>query len=119
MEALQRLDVWKRSCRLAADLYRLLGACRDRCYKEPVTRAALSIPSNIAEGYERGSPKAIVQFLRIAKGSCGELWTQLLMGRSAGLIDGDGIKQLEKEAQELSRMLHGLIAHYLSQQDTQ
>jgi len=71
MEALQSLDVWKRSCRPAADLYRMLGACRDRCYKEQVARAALCIPSHIAEGYERRSTKAVVQYLRIAKGSCG------------------------------------------------
>ncbi|VAX12737.1 hypothetical protein MNBD_GAMMA24-1613 [hydrothermal vent metagenome] len=75
MDALENLEVWKRSCQLSVELYRALVDCRDRGFKDQITRAALSIPSNIAEGYERDSRKSCVQYLRVAKGSCGELWT--------------------------------------------
>jgi four helix bundle protein len=82
MEALERLDVWKRSCRLRVDLYKTLATCGDYGFRDQITRSALSVPSNIAEGYERDSPKEIVRFLRIAKGSWGELRTQLYIYKS-------------------------------------
>ncbi len=76
MDAFEKLDVWKRSCRLSVALYRALRETQEWGFRDQITRAALSVPSNIAEGYERGSRKEYVQFLRIAKGSCGELRTQ-------------------------------------------
>ena len=112
MDTLEKLDVWKYACRLSADLYQELNSCKNFSYRDQVTRAGLSIPSNIAEGYERQSAKACIQFLKIAKGSCGELWTQLLVGRSAGLINSDKGKKLESDAQKISKMLYGLIRHY-------
>src|SRR4030067_1037494 len=87
MDALESLDVWKRSCRLSVELYRCLGDCRDYGYRDQVTRSALSVPSNIAEGYERDSPREFSRFLRIAKGSCGELRTQLFIGAEAGVME--------------------------------
>ncbi len=53
MEAFEGLDVWKRSCRLCVNLYTLLGECKEYGFNDQVTRSALSVPSNIAEGYER------------------------------------------------------------------
>jgi len=54
--------------------------------------------------------------LKIAKGSCGELWTQLLIGREAGFIEAGVAKEFELEAKQLSKMLHGLIKHFQSLQ---
>jgi four helix bundle protein len=84
MEAFENLEVWKRSSRLCVALYKQLRDCKDRGFKDQATRSALSVPSNIAEGYERDSLNEYIRFLRIAKGSCGELRTQLyiLGGRS-------------------------------------
>ncbi len=112
MEALKKLDVWKRSSRLCVEIYKALNACENRAFKDQATRSALSIPSNIAEGYERDSKKECIQFLRIAKGSCGELWTQLNIGMEAGFLERVSGKSLAKEAAELSKMLQGLISHY-------
>ncbi len=112
MDALENLEVWKRACKLSVDVYQSLHSCSDYGFKDQVTRSALSIPSNIAEGYERDSLKSCVQYLTIAKGSCGELWTQLLIGRKAGFVTSDTGKYLEKEAKEISKMLFGLIKHY-------
>jgi len=114
MDALENLEVWKRACQLSFELYQVLANCRDRGFKDQITRAALSIPSNIAEGYERDSPKSCVQYLKIAKGSSGELWTQLLIGRKIGFIDSETGKRLEHEAKDISKMLYGLIKHYKS-----
>ena len=109
MDAFEKLDVWKRSSRLCVDLYSVLHGCRDRAFKDQITRSALSVPSNIAEGYERGSRKEFIRFLRIAKGSCGEMRTQLYIGKEAGLIDSAIFPGLVQEAFELGRMLQGLI----------
>jgi four helix bundle protein len=112
MDALENLDVWKRACSLSVDIYKSLQLCNDSGFKDQVSRSALSIPSNIAEGYERDSIKSCIQYLTIAKGSCGELWTQLLIGRKVGFVTADTGRRLEKEAREISKMLFGLIKHY-------
>ena len=114
--AFEELEVWKRSARLSADLYREFSTLRDYGFKDQITRSALSVPSNIAEGYERGTGKSRIQFLTIAKGSCGELWTQLLIGRKAGFIENETGKKLELESKEISKMLYGLIQHFQKQQ---
>lgn len=114
MDALENLEVWKRSCRLSVELYKLLSDCRDFGFRDQVTRSALSVPSNIAEGYERDSSKEFPRFLKIAKGSCGELRTQLYIGVEAGLIEKTKAFQLIQEAVEISRMLQGLIKRYES-----
>ena len=69
----------------------------------------MSIPSNIAEGYERSGNKEIANFLNIAKGSAGELRAQIYIGMDIGYIDKLQGKQWVKESEEISRMLYGLI----------
>jgi four helix bundle protein len=114
MEALARLEVWKRACRFAVDVYKATSRCRDRGFRDQVTRSALSVPSNVAEGYERESVRERVRFLLIAKGSCGECWTQLLIGIEAGFLDPANGQALAKEVLELSKMLRGLVKHFES-----
>ncbi|HKK04481.1 MAG TPA: four helix bundle protein [Gammaproteobacteria bacterium] len=109
MDAFENLDVWKRSSRLCVDLYQALRRCRDRGFKDQITRAALSVPSNIAEGCERDSNKEYIRFLRIAKGSCGELRTQLYIGAEIGYLSRTVMKTMVSEARDINRMLHGLI----------
>lgn len=117
MDALESLEVWKRACRLSVNMYQAFSESKQYAFKDQITRSALSIPSNIAEGYERGPGRYRIQFLKIAKGSCGELWTQLLIGRAAGFIDADESKKLEVEAREISKMIYGLIQHYNENQE--
>jgi len=76
----EQLEVWKRSSRLACEVYKLMATCKDYGFKDQITRSALSIPSNIAEGLERETPKDEARFLYYAKGSAGELVTQLYIG---------------------------------------
>jgi four helix bundle protein len=73
-------------------------------------RAALSIPSNIAEGYERNSQTEFKRFLLIAKGSCGELRTQLYILKAAGLGSSDTIDALILETTEISSMIQSLVS---------
>jgi len=76
--------------------------------QDQIQRAALSIPSNVAEGYERDSNKEFVRFLNISKGSCGELRTQLYISRKLRFIKKVDSDRLVTELKEISAMLHGL-----------
>ena len=106
------LDVWKRAARLSVALYRALDDCRAFGFKDQITRSALSIASNVAEGYERDTTRDRIKFLHYAKGSCGELRTQLYIGMEAGYIRTDQGRAWVRETRELSAMLYGLIATF-------
>jgi len=103
------LEVWKRSARLSAEIYKNLADLRDFGFKDQITRSGLSIPSNIAEGVERESQKEFLQFLRYAKASCGELRTQTYIGIEVGYIPKEIGQEWIRETRELSAMLVGLM----------
>jgi four helix bundle protein len=102
------LEVWKRSMTLCENVYQLLSECKDWGFRDQLQRAVISIPSNIAEGSERSSKAEFRQFLSYAKGSCGEVRTQIMLGVRIGYLAANSEK-LVAEATELSKMLHGLI----------
>jgi four helix bundle protein len=108
------LTVWKRSARLSATLYQRTKDLRDFGFRDQLTRAGLSIPSNIAEGYERDSSREKARFLAIAKGSAGELITQIYIGIEAEYIDRELGLQWISELKEISAMLGSLIKHWKS-----
>ncbi len=109
MARFEELDVWKRSARLSAELYKTFAELKDYGFRDQITRAGLSIPSNVAEGYERNSNKELALFLNYAKGSAGELRTQIYIGMEIGYINREVGKNWLQEAEEISKMLHGLI----------
>ena len=109
MKSFEDLDVWKESVELSSKVYRFFGDSRDFGFKEQITRSALSIPSNIAEGCERDSLKDRRKFFDYAKGSSGELQTQIEVGRLAGFIDSETAGEWTNKAKKFSAMLHGLI----------
>ena len=115
LDALRNLEAWRRACRFSVNVYGLTAHCREYAYRYQVTRSALSIASNIAEGYERETPKDRVRFLYTAKGSCAECWTQLMIGSEAGLVSGDQTRPLIDEAEQLAKMLRGLILRFQQQ----
>lgn len=94
---------------MSANLYKELAELKDFGFRDQITRAGLSIPSNIAEGYERNSDKELANFLNYAKGSAGELRTQIYIGMEIGYINYATGKHWLQEAGEISKMLHGLI----------
>jgi four helix bundle protein len=103
------LDVWKRAMKLSTDIYRELKNLKDYGFKDQITRSGLSIPSNIAEGFERTSNKESISFLSYAKGSCGELRTQIYIGIDIEYINKDKGQEWLQETNEISAMLNGLI----------
>lgn len=74
-----------------------------------MTRAAVSIPSNIAEGAERGSSQEYIRFIHIAKGSSAELRTQLHIAHKIGLLQKNPVTTLIAETKQISAMLQAMV----------
>ena len=108
-KSFEDLEVWKKACRLAVWVYKILKECKEYGLKDQMTRAAVSIPSNIAEGAERNSKNEFIRFLHIAKGSAAELRTQIYIAPQIGIIRSETKKELVNELIVISSMLHALI----------
>ena len=106
---LEDLEVWKRAARLSANIYKELKDLKDFGFKDQITRSGLSVPSNIAEGFERRSDKDFSRFLYISKGSCGEVRSMVALGLELGYLTKDEHSYLHKLSLEISRMLSGFI----------
>jgi len=107
-KSFEDLEVWKRIRALAVAVYRELKECRDFGFKDQITRSAVSVPSNIAEGAERNTKPEFIQFLGYAKGSLAELRTQLLIAQDLGYPEQTNAPAMLQEAEQLSRMLYRL-----------
>ena len=108
----RELRVWQRAKELAVTIYNLSSSgplSRDFGLRDQIRRAAVSVPSNIAEGDERDTNKDSVRFLYIARGSLAELRTQLEIARDIGVLDSGKFNELEVTCVEIGRMLGSLI----------
>jgi four helix bundle protein len=97
MGGFKDLIVWQKSKELAVNIYRITQESifsRDFGFKDQIRRAAVSIPSNIAEGDERGTNKDAVRFFYIAKGSLAELQTQIEIAFEIGYLSDKIMKEL-------------------------
>jgi four helix bundle protein len=114
----RELQVWQKSMDLCEACYLITKALpKEELYGlvSQIRRAAVSIPSNIAEGFGRDQSGSFVQFLRISQGSLKELETQLLLCQRVGLLQEDKIGAILSLADEVGGMLRALIR---SQQST-
>lgn len=106
------LQVWPRSVNLVVDIYRLTGSfpkAEQFALTAQIRRAALSIPSNIAEGFCRRSKAAYINHLNIALGSEGELFTPIECARRLGLARACDLDRCFNELSQVGRMLRGLV----------
>lgn len=107
----RNLVAWQRAVDLAEATYRLSDHFPDAerfALTSQVRRAAVSVPSNIAEGHGRGTPKAMVSFIRIANGSTKELETQLILAQRFGYLSAEEAAPVMSLADEVGRLLTGL-----------
>ena len=108
------LEAWRRVRTLTRGVYdaaKLPNFCRDFGLKDQICRASVSIMSNIAEGFERESDPEFARFLKIAKGSAGEVRSQLYIALDLGYVDPQRFNHLVALTNEISRMIVGLLKY--------
>ena len=111
VDRFEELIAWQKARILTRDVYKATGVgefSRDYGLKDQIRRAAVSIMSNIAEGFERGRPSEFHQFLSVAKASCAELRAQLYVALDAGYINDEQFNELMLKAMEVGRIIGGL-----------
>lgn len=104
----EELEVWQRACRQAVEIFQAFHECKNWTLRDQIQRAALSVPSNIAEGCERNSAPDFKRFLSISLGSNAELRTQLYITHRLALLDQTLLHPMISEAKQISAMLNGL-----------
>ena len=108
----EELKVWQRSKKLAVFLYQISGQgvfFKDYDLRGQIRRAAVSIPSNIAEGDELGTDRQAIKFFYIAKGSSAELLTQVIIAHEIGYLENQQFDHIKSECRAISGMLTRLI----------
>ncbi len=113
IESYKDLIVWQKSMDLAELVYHfseILPSSENFGLKSQIRRAAISIPSNIAEGYGRQSSGSYKQFLMVARGSLLELETQIELSVRLKYLDKEKVSKLESNIVEISKMLTSLIS---------
>jgi four helix bundle protein len=119
IERFEDIEAWKKGRELRRAIYNCSrnGAFgKDFALRDQIRRSAISITSNMAEGFKRGGNKEFIQFLANSKGSCGELRDQLYTAFDEQYISADEFKSLCAQALEISRMIFGLM-QYLKQSE--
>jgi four helix bundle protein len=111
-ESFEELEVWKLAIDLCTEIYLITNFdafSKDFGLKDQIRRSSVSVPSNIAEGYERDSKNQFIYFLTVAKGSCGELKTQLRIARNLNYIDEKTFVNLADKSTITGKQLGGFI----------
>ena len=113
-ESFEELQVWQKARQLVNEVYTITKNSafgRDLGLRNQIRRAAVSVMSNVAEGFERGGTGEFVQFLSLAKGSAGEVRSQLYVAHDQGYLSQEEFDQLASLAIETSRLVSGLMGY--------
>jgi len=114
IERFEDLEAWIKARELTRAIYEITGKndfARDYALRDQIRRAVVSVMSNIAEGFERQGDKEFQHFLSIAKGSAGEIRSQLYIALDICLINEEQFKKLLALTEEVSRIINGLITY--------
>ena len=120
VERFEDLIAWQKARQLVSDIYRITAHgefAKDFGLRDQIRRAAVSVMSNIAEGFDRGSRSEFHQFLVIAKASCAEVRSQLYVAQDVGYINQENFNTANNNTSELSRIIGGLRAAIQKQRD--
>lgn len=114
IEQFESLPVWQNAATLAVEIYKLTEQGKlksDYSMKDQIRRSSISISSNVAEGFEYGNSKEFIRFLRYAKGSAGELRSQLYILHKTNNIKNDEYETIKVKLMEVSRQLSGFMKY--------
>ena len=119
LNSFEEMQIWQKSRQLAKQIFELSNSgnfAKDFRLRDQINGSAGSIMDNIAEGFERDGRKEFLQFLSIAKGSAGEIRSQLYRLRDRNYIDDKEFDSLKADTIEISKQISGLMA-YLRRSD--
>lgn len=105
----EEMLVWRKARELTKEIYKELRYLKDYGFKDQIQRASVSIMSNIAEGFERGTKQEFLNYLYIAKGSAGEVRAQLYVALDTGYLNFETFKSLKLKAEECSKLISNFI----------
>ena len=114
VDKIEDIVVWQLAIELTNAIYTITNNNvfnKDFALRDQIRKSAISIPSNIAEGFERNSTNQFLYFLVIAKGSVGELRTQLLIAKNQNYISQSEFEKINKDALEVSKKLGAFITY--------
>ncbi len=117
IDRFEDIQSWKNARELSKSVYSVTNNAlfsSDPSLKDQIRRAVVSISSNIAEGFERGGNKEFIQFLFIAKGSCGEVRSQIYLALDCGYVSENEFQNIKNKAEEVSKLIQGFI-NYLKE----
>lgn len=120
IERFEDIRAWQKGrelCKLVYTFTKQGGFTRDFGLRDQIRRAAVSIISNIAEGFESQNNRTFVKYLYIAKGSCGEVRAQAYVALDQGYIGQQEFEQLNNIAEETGRLIGGFIAYLVQHPD--
>ncbi len=120
IDRFEDLIAWQKARELTKSIYAITRShdfSRDYGLSNQIQRAAVSIMSNIAEGFERGGLPEFHQYLSTAKASCAEVRSQLYVAFDIGYIDASTFNQLHEQASEVGKIIGGLRASIQRQRD--
>lgn len=118
-QSFEDLKVWKAAREVTNLIYEATEGnsfSRNFALRDQIRRSTISVVSNIAEGFERNGNKEFINFLFIAKGSCGEARAQMYLALDRQYVTGFEFDLIQTKLKEISRMLYGLI-RYLKDSD--
>lgn len=113
-KSFEEIEGWKKSRYLVRKVYEITGRgsfAKDFRLRDQIRRASVSAMSNIAEGFERVGTKEFIQFLSLAKGSAGEVRSQLYVALDQGFLGQSQFEELCSLVSEVSRLTSGLITY--------
>lgn len=114
IEQFENIEAWKEARQLVRAVYSTSNAgafSKDFGLRDQIRRAAVSVLSNIAEGFERGGDAEFAQFLSLAKGSCGEVRAQLYVAFDQGYLNEADFARLKDQTLRISKMLSAFMTY--------
>lgn len=109
IERFEDIIAWQKAFLLTVNIYKLFEFSKDYGFKDQIQRASISIMNNTAEGFERKSNNEFKHFLFIAKGSCGEVRSMLILAKELGKLSEKDASDCYELSEEISKILSGLI----------
>lgn len=116
IERFEDIESWKEARILVREIYTRFADCKDFGFRDQIQRAAISVMSNIAEGFDRGTNKESIQYLVISRGSVSEVKSLCYAAMDIGYFDESKFKDVSERCTKLINLLNGLI-RYLRNSD--